>query len=195
MTMPHGQIQAQLSAMQVFKGIKKGEPTFVATIASLEEDKKFLETVPPCIEKLLNENKDVMPEELPKHLPPRREVDYKIELEPGAKPPAFAPYHMAPPELEELKKQLKELLDVGHIRPSKAPFGAPDKHPIAFESRKLNEMERHYMVQKKEMTAIVRCLCTWRHYLLESRFMVKTDNVATSYFQTQKKLTPKQARW
>jgi len=45
------------------------------------------------------------------------------------------------------------------------------------------------------MTAIVHCLRTWRHYLLGSRFVVKTDNVATSYFQTQKKLTPKQARW
>nr|XP_016493746.1 PREDICTED: RNA-directed DNA polymerase homolog [Nicotiana tabacum] len=32
---------------------------------------------------------------------------------------------MAPSELEELKKQLKELLDAGHIRPSKALFGAP----------------------------------------------------------------------
>ncbi|XP_070020703.1 uncharacterized protein [Nicotiana sylvestris] len=124
-TMPHGQIQAQLSAMQVVKGIKKGEPMFVETIASLEEDKKFQEIVPPCIEKLLEENKDVMPEEFPKYLPPRREVDHKIELEPGAKPPAFALYRMALPELEELKNQLKELLDAGHIRPSKAPFDVP----------------------------------------------------------------------
>ena len=45
------------------------------------------------------------------------------------------------------------------------------------------------------MTAVVHCLRTWRHYLLGSRFVVKTDNVATSYFQTQKKLSPKQARW
>ncbi|XP_070004616.1 uncharacterized protein [Nicotiana sylvestris] len=124
-TMPYGQIQAQLSAMQVVKGIKKGETTFVATIASLEEDKNFQEIVSPSIEKLLEENKDVMPKELPKHLSPRREVDHKIELEPGDKPPAFSPYRMAPSELEELKKQLKELLDAGHIRPSKAPFGAP----------------------------------------------------------------------
>ncbi|XP_070050416.1 uncharacterized protein [Nicotiana tomentosiformis] len=103
-SMPHGQSQAQLSAMQVVKGIKKGEPTFMATIASLEEDKSFQETLPPCIEKLLEKNKDVMPEELPKDLPPRREVDHKIELEPGAKPPTFSPYRMAPPELEELRK-------------------------------------------------------------------------------------------
>lgn len=41
----------------------------------------------------------------------------------------------------------------------------------------------------------MHCLRTRRHYLLGSRFVVKTDNVATSYFQTQKKLSPKQARW
>ncbi|RVW76808.1 Retrovirus-related Pol polyprotein from transposon 17.6 [Vitis vinifera] len=45
------------------------------------------------------------------------------------------------------------------------------------------------------MNCIIHCLRTWRHYLLGSHFIVKTDNVATSYFQTQKKLSPKQARW
>ena len=64
-----------------------------------------------------------------------------------------------------------------------------ERHPIAFESRKLNDAERRYTVQEKEMTAIVHCLRTWRHYLLGSHFIVKTDNVATSYFQTQKKLS------
>ncbi|RVX07789.1 Transposon Ty3-I Gag-Pol polyprotein [Vitis vinifera] len=68
-----------------------------------------------------------------------------------------------------------------------------ERHLIAFESRKLNDTERRYTVQEKEMTAIVHCLHTWRHYLLGSHFIVKTDNVATSYFQTQKKLSPKQA--
>lgn len=60
----------------------------------------------------------------PIKLPPRREVDHTIELEPRAKPPAMAPYLMAPLELEELK-QLKELLDAGFIHLSKAPNGAP----------------------------------------------------------------------
>lgn len=45
------------------------------------------------------------------------------------------------------------------------------------------------------MTIIVHCLWTWRHYLPRSKFMVKTDNVANSYFQSQKKLSLKQARW
>lgn len=70
-----------------------------------------------------------------------------------------------------------------------------DGHPVAYESRKLNDTERRYTVQKKEMTAVVHSVRVWRHYLLGSKFLVKTTNVATSYFQTQKKLSPKQARW
>ena len=45
------------------------------------------------------------------------------------------------------------------------------------------------------MTAVVHCLRTWRHYLLGAHFIVKTDNVAMTYFQSQKKLSAKQARW
>ena len=59
----------------------------------------------------------------------------------------------------------------------------------------MNETERWYTVQEKEMTASVPCLRTWRHYLLGSKFVVKTDNVATSYIQSQKKITLKQGRW
>ena len=50
-----------------------------------------------------------MPPELSKKLHPRREVDHEIELEVGARPPAMGPYRMAPPELEEHRKQFKEL--------------------------------------------------------------------------------------
>ena len=70
-----------------------------------------------------------------------------------------------------------------------------DRHLIAFESCKLNNIEKRYTVQEKEMTAIIYFLRTWRYYLLGSHFIVKIDNVSTSYFQTQKKLSPKQARW
>lgn len=65
---------------------------------------------------------------------------------------------------------------------------------IAYKSCKLNDTKKQYTVQEKEMTTIVHCLQTWRHYLLRSKFMVMTGNIATSYFQTQKKLSPKQAR-
>ncbi|KAL0539555.1 hypothetical protein IC582_023771 [Cucumis melo] len=65
-----------------------------------------------------------LPEELP-GLPPHREVEFAIELEPGTVPISRAPYRMAPAELKELKVQLQELLDKGFIRPSVSPWGAP----------------------------------------------------------------------
>ncbi|RVW71430.1 Retrovirus-related Pol polyprotein from transposon 17.6 [Vitis vinifera] len=408
-----------LSAMQVKKGLKRKEVTYLATLKE-EKDDGLGEPMPKEIKGVLDEFKDMMPPELPKRLHPRREEYHKIELE-SEPSPAMGPYRMAQPELEELRRQLKELLDAGFIQPSKLSYGVsvlfqkkhdgslrmcidyralnkvtvknkypipliadlfdqlgrarygsyeflvmpfgltnapttfytlmnkifrpyldkfmvvylddiviysntlkehvehlrkvfkilrqnelymknekcsfareevsflghrirdgelmddskvkaiqewdpqtkgysaratpltdllkknkacewdercqqafedlkravtdetpvlalPDHtkgfevhtdasdfaiggvlmqemHTIAFESRKLNDAKRCYTVQEKEMTAIVHCLCTWRHYLLGSHFIVKTDNVATSYFQTQKKLSPKQARW
>ncbi|KAK4389036.1 Retrovirus-related Pol polyprotein from transposon.6 [Sesamum angolense] len=71
----------------------------------------------------------------------------------------------------------------------------PDKHPIAFESRKLKDAELRYSTHEKEMTTVVHCLEAWRHYLLGTKFTVVTDNVSNTYFKTQRKLSPKQARW
>ncbi|KAL0444386.1 UNVERIFIED_CONTAM: Transposon Tf2-11 polyprotein [Sesamum latifolium] len=66
--------------------------------------------------------------------------------------------------------------------------------PVAFESRKLKDVERRYSVHEKELLAVVHCLRLWRHYLLGSPFMVKTDNTAVSHFMTQPKLTSRQTR-
>ncbi|GJZ94425.1 putative nucleotidyltransferase, ribonuclease H [Tanacetum coccineum] len=66
-----------------------------------------------------------MPKSCPSKLPPRREVDHTIKLETGSKPSAKAPYLIPPPELEELRNQIKELMDAGYIRPSKAQYSAP----------------------------------------------------------------------
>ncbi|KAK2971008.1 hypothetical protein RJ640_023440 [Escallonia rubra] len=68
-------------------------------------------------------------------------------------------------------------------------------HPVAYESRKLNEAERRYTTHEKELLAVVHCLRVWRHYLLGSSFIVRTDNTAVSHFLSQSKLTSKQARW
>lgn len=45
------------------------------------------------------------------------------------------------------------------------------------------------------MTVVIHYLETWRHYLLGTNFTVVTDNVANTYFKTQKKLSVKQAQW
>lgn len=70
-----------------------------------------------------------------------------------------------------------------------------DWHPVAYESRKLQDRERRYLVHEKEMTAIIRCLHVWRHYLIWNPFVVKADNVVASYFASQPKLSAKQAHW
>nr|GEV19644.1 retrotransposon protein, putative, Ty3-gypsy subclass [Tanacetum cinerariifolium] len=54
-----------------------------------------------------------------------REIEFGIELIPGAEHISKAPYHMAPVELKELKEQLQEMLENGFIRPSVSPWGAP----------------------------------------------------------------------
>ncbi|GJX70729.1 putative reverse transcriptase domain-containing protein [Tanacetum coccineum] len=63
-------------------------------------------------------------EDLP-GLPPTRQVEFQIDLVPGAAPVARAPYRLAPSEMKELSEQLKELSDKGFIRPSSSPWGAP----------------------------------------------------------------------
>jgi hypothetical protein len=67
---------------------------------------------------------DVFPDELP-GMPPDRDIEFTIELQPGTAPISKRPYRMPPAELAELKKQLQELLDKGFIRPSTSPWGCP----------------------------------------------------------------------
>ncbi|KAE8681992.1 hypothetical protein F3Y22_tig00111277pilonHSYRG00011 [Hibiscus syriacus] len=150
-----GRDATQLSAIQLGKGIKKGDITYLAMLKEDNEIEKMSD-LPLIICEVLEENKDVIPPELPNKLPLRREVDYKIVLEPGAKPPALAPYRMALPELEELRRQLKELVDMGMIRPLKAPYRAPvlfqKKHDgslrLCVDYRTLNKVtiKNHYPI-------------------------------------------------
>ncbi|GJX71334.1 putative reverse transcriptase domain-containing protein [Tanacetum coccineum] len=96
---------------------------FLANVNTKEtedkSEKKRLEDVP-----IIHDFLDVFPEDLP-GLPPTRQVEFQIDLIPGAAPVARAPYRLAPSEMKELSEQLKELSDKGFIRPSSSPWGAP----------------------------------------------------------------------
>jgi hypothetical protein len=59
----------------------------------------------------------------PLGMPPKRAIEFKIELQPGTAPIAKAPYKMSPVEMKELKTQLHGLLDKGYILPSTSPWG------------------------------------------------------------------------
>nr|GEW07660.1 hypothetical protein [Tanacetum cinerariifolium] len=67
---------------------------------------------------------DVTYDQLKEGLPPPREVEFRIDLIPGAMPVAKLPYRLKPTEMQELSNQLKELQEKGFIRPSSSPWGA-----------------------------------------------------------------------
>ena len=73
---------------------------------------------------MVQEFLDVFPSDLP-GVPPDRDIDFAIDLEPGTKPISIPPYRMAPAELKELKDQLQDLVSKGFIHPSISPWGAP----------------------------------------------------------------------
>ncbi|GJZ02061.1 putative reverse transcriptase domain-containing protein [Tanacetum coccineum] len=112
-----------ISCTKTQKYMEKGFPIFLAQVTTKEiEDKseeKRLEDVP-----IVQDFPEVFPEDLP-GLPPTRQVEFQIDLVPGAAPVARAPYRLAPSEMKELSEQLKELSDKGFIRPSSSPWGAP----------------------------------------------------------------------
>jgi hypothetical protein len=110
----------QISALQMRKYCRKGCPLYaIQVLETMEGDKPSLEDHPT-----LREYKDVFPEEVP-GLPPRRDIDFSIELAPGVVLVSRTPYQMSTLELVELKLQLKEMMDKGYIRPSVSPWGAP----------------------------------------------------------------------
>ena len=65
-----------------------------------------------------------------------------------------------------------------------------EKHLVAYESRKMNETEQKCLAHEKEMIVVVHCLLAWRVYLLGPKFVVLTNNVANTFFNSQNKLSP-----
>ncbi|GJV20987.1 hypothetical protein Tco_1370007 [Tanacetum coccineum] len=65
-----------------------------------KSERKRLKDVP-----IVRDFPDVFPEDLP-GIPPARQVEFQIDLLPGAAPVARAPYRLAPSEMKELAEQL-----------------------------------------------------------------------------------------
>lgn len=112
-----------ISLNTIVADYENGLPLFAVSLHSTEERNKV--STNKAINEILQKYKDVFPEELPKKLPPERQVQFKIDLHNNATPQKKGLYRLSQKELEELRKQLKELLDQGFIRPSTSPWGAP----------------------------------------------------------------------
>ncbi|KAA0042118.1 pol protein [Cucumis melo var. makuwa] len=131
-----------ISAMRANKLLSQGTWSILASVVDTREV-----DVSPSSELVVRDYPDVFPEELP-GLPPHREIEFVIELEPGTVPISRAPYRMAPTELKELKVQLQELLDKGFIRPSVSPWGAP----VLFVKKKDGSM--HLCIDYQELNKV-----------------------------------------
>ncbi|GKC70826.1 putative reverse transcriptase domain-containing protein [Tanacetum coccineum] len=93
-------------------GEKRGCHLFLAHVTEKKSKEKRLEDVP-----VIRDFPEVFPDNLP-GLPPPRQIEFRIDLVPGAAHVARAPYRLAPSEM-------RELLEKGFIRPSSSSWGAP----------------------------------------------------------------------
>jgi hypothetical protein len=109
----------EISALQLKKCYKKGCQIFVAHMAEAPKEKVTnLED-----HAVLEDFEDVF-KEVPR-LPPKRDIDFSINLMPAVAPVSKTPYIMSTPEMKELQMHLEEVIKKGYICPSVSPWGAP----------------------------------------------------------------------
>ena len=68
-------------------------------------------------------------------------------------------------------------------------------HAIAYKNWRLNDHEKNLGIYKKELLAILHALDMWKHYLLGTPFVLRTEHQSVKYFLTQTKLSDKKMRW
>lgn len=100
-----------ITAYQLARCMRKGYQIYAVQVGFTKSKDKVsaLEEIP-----VVQEFKDVFPEDIPRLLP-KRSLNFTIERVPGATPVSKEPYRTSILELTELKIQLQELLDKGYI--------------------------------------------------------------------------------
>ena len=109
-----------ISAMQLKRSIRKGCQVFAITVSEIEEKDPMGKTLDHPI---LQEYVDVFHSKIPS-MPPKRDIDFCIDLILGAKPISRVPYQMTTQELIELHLHLEDLFSKGCITLSVSPWGA-----------------------------------------------------------------------
>jgi hypothetical protein len=116
---PNAVIVRDISALQLKKCYRKGCQLFATHIEETPKDR--VSNIEDYA--VLKEFEDVF-KEIPR-LPPKRDIDFSINLMHGAAPVSKIPYRMSTPELKEFQMQLEELMKKGYVCPSVSPRGAP----------------------------------------------------------------------
>ncbi|GKD32772.1 putative reverse transcriptase domain-containing protein [Tanacetum coccineum] len=187
--------------------------------AENKSEEKRLEDVP-----IVRDFPEVFPEDL-SGIPPTQQVEFQIDLVPGAAPIVWAPYQLAPSEMKELSNQLQELSGKGFIRPSSSPWGAlvlfvkkkDGSLWMCIDYRELNKLtvKNRYPLPSAPILAllegaknfIVYCDASHkglgvvlmqnekRHYLYGTKCTVFTDHKSLQHILDQKELNMRQCRW
>ena len=118
-----------LTHLQIKRAARHNDPMLLAVVREDSDGSQPADNsgsdAAANVEAILSDYGDRFVEKLPPGLPPSRGVDHAIPLKPGATPPFKPMFRLSYAELDEMKKQLQDLIDKGFIRPSSSPFGAP----------------------------------------------------------------------
>ena len=110
-----------LSLARFGKEIRRSKVAYALICKNISKEAMIPEKVCPLVEEFA----DVFPGELSEGLPPMRDIQHHIDLEPGATLPNRPHYRMSPREHEELRRQVEELLSKGFIKESLSPCAVP----------------------------------------------------------------------
>ncbi|GKF41672.1 hypothetical protein Tco_0125014 [Tanacetum coccineum] len=115
------------------------------SLTCIKVDEKKLDDI-----RVFRDFPEVFPDDL-SGLPPVCEIEFCIDLIPGASPVVKSPYRLAPSEMLELSNQLKELQEKGFIRPSHSPWGVP----VLFVKKKDGAMRM--CIDYRELNKLTNC--------------------------------------
>jgi hypothetical protein len=113
-----------VSAKRMERIFRHGDVAYAAEcLITTRKDSEGREQYHPQIRELLGRYEPVFGP-IPPGRPPDRGFEHMIELEAGATPVITTPYRHPKKFKDEIEKAIKELLAMGHIRPSRSPFAS-----------------------------------------------------------------------
>ncbi|GJU27929.1 putative reverse transcriptase domain-containing protein [Tanacetum coccineum] len=182
-----------ISCLKTERYIFRGCQVFIAQAMEKKSDEKRLEDIP-----VVREFPKVFPENLP-GLSLVRQVEFQINLIPGATPVARAPYRLALSEIHELSNQFQELVDRGFIQPSTSPWGEPvlfvkkkDKSfRMCIDYRELNKLivKNHYPLPRiDDLLDQLQGSCIYSKINLRSGYhqlKVRDEDISKTAFRTR----------
>nr|GEY27796.1 putative reverse transcriptase domain-containing protein [Tanacetum cinerariifolium] len=189
-----------------------GKTLIIRVMEKKKSDDKRIEDIP-----LVREFPDVFPEYLP-GIPLIRQVEFQIDLIPGAAPVARAPYRLAPSDMHQglhvdpakikavknwetptIPIKVRQFLGLaGYYRRFIEGLRAvlmQKENVIAYASRQLKPNEENYTTHNLELGAVVFTLKIWRHYLYGTKCLVFTDHKSLQHILYSKELNMRQSRW